>query len=117
MRDVGRRHVSLPPPPPPRQQTPSTTYIGNNVHVNDRAVDNFRDRRNMDTQVKQTTFIVTDDTNEVSTSAIVPDVAKMGVIGEDKDAGMSTERKSRRKSFMFKVKKFFKGERVGEELN
>jgi len=108
MRDVGRRHVSLPPPPPPRQQTSSTMYIGKDVHVDDRVVDDFRDRRNVDTQVKQTRFMGNEQSRDNSpASVIVPDVAKTMVIGEGNDAGMSSEKKSRRKSFMLKLKKLF----------
>jgi len=110
MRDVGRRHVSLPPPPPPRQQTPSTMYIGNDVHVDDRVVDEFRGRRNADTQVKQTRFAGSEqsrDNSPASAFNIVPDVAKTMVIGQGNEAGVGTEKKSKRKSFMLKLKKLF----------
>jgi len=105
MRDVGRKHLSL--PSPPRQQTSSTMYIGNDVHVNDRTMDDYRDRRNLDTQVKQTRFVGNESMDTPSAPMIVPDVAKTVVIGEEKEAGMSTEKKSRRKSFMSKLKKLF----------
>lgn len=108
MRDVGRRHVSLPPPPRQQQQTPSTMYIGNDVHVDDRVVDDFRDRRNIDTQVKQTRFIGNEQSRDNSpASVIVPDVAKTVAIGQGEGADVNTEKKSRRKSFMLKLKKLF----------
>lgn len=106
MRDVGRRRVSL-PPPPPRQQVPSSLQVSNDVRVNDRTIDQFRHRRNMDTQVKQTRFVGNDSADVAPTMMIEPDIARTKVVGEEKQAVVTAEKKSRRKSFMVKLKKLF----------